>query len=76
VTKKATEKPTLSWSKKLLFTLVAIAIPVLLLLMLEGVLRIAGVGGQQPLVIQDSRFGEDRLVVNRKVAQRYFSLDE
>ncbi|MGH1366030.1 MAG: GDSL-type esterase/lipase family protein [Calditrichia bacterium] len=76
MTKKATKIPTLSWPKKMLFTLVAIAIPVLLLLVLEGILRLAGVGGQQPLVIQESRFGEGNLIVNRKVAQRYFSLDE
>jgi tetratricopeptide (TPR) repeat protein len=55
--------------KKLVFTLILLLIPVLLILTLEGGLRLAGVGESYQLLIADG----ENWRLNPRVAGRYFS---
>ncbi|MBL7113083.1 MAG: hypothetical protein ISS19_14190 [Bacteroidales bacterium] len=61
----------LSTFRKVLFTAIAISLPFLLLVLLEGVLRMSGYGDQYPLFIEDPH-SPDLLKINPDIAHRYF----
>jgi tetratricopeptide (TPR) repeat protein len=62
---------TLSASRRILFTVIAIALPFLFLGLLELVLRVAGYGNEYPLFTEDPQRA-DLLRVNPEIAGRYF----
>ncbi|MEL6820879.1 MAG: GDSL-type esterase/lipase family protein [Calditrichota bacterium] len=61
--------------KRILFTGIALLIPVLILTAAEGILRLTDIGAREPLINTIQQNGELKHQVNRKVAQRYFSID-
>lgn len=65
-----------NWIKRLGLNLLAAAIPIILVILLEGALRVTGYGNDYPLVTEAMRFGKPKKVVNLAVAKRYFSLPE
>lgn len=62
----------LSPSKKRIFTLVAVCLPMLILLMLELVLRLAGYGGESKLFVPTPDDNSRYLGINWEVSRRYF----
>jgi lysophospholipase L1-like esterase len=65
----------LSVSRRILFSVIAVAIPFLLLGLLEITLRIAGSGNEYPLFIDDPQRA-DLLRINPEIARRYFLIPE
>jgi len=61
----------LSASRRILFTLIAVALPFLFLGLLELVLRIARYGNEYPLFTDDPQ-RKDLMRVNPEIARRYF----
>ncbi len=61
----------LSAFRRILFTGIAISLPFLLLVLLEGVLRISGYGDRYTLFIEDP-VRSDLLRINPDIAHRYF----
>lgn len=61
--------------KKWIFRLLAVALPFVLLLGIEGVLRMASVGYNPDLFVADPD-NPDYLVMNREVSKKYFSLHQ
>jgi lysophospholipase L1-like esterase len=59
--------------KRLTFTLVMCAVPLVILGALEASLRIAGYGGDLDLVVRKRAGGKDWYTLNRSVARRYFA---
>ena len=59
-------------SKKRIFTAMMLSVPVVLLLALEGVLRLAGVFEREPLFRTIWHKGEQVRQINQHVARRYF----
>jgi tetratricopeptide (TPR) repeat protein len=59
--------------RRRLFAAITLALPVVILLLLEGGLRLFGYGGDQRLVIRTVRGGSEVFQINRTVAHRYFA---
>ncbi len=68
------ESSNLSPKKRVLFSLILIALPVIFLILLEGLLRLFGYGDDYPLVKEQTLYHKPKYVVNRQVARRYFNL--
>jgi len=66
----------LSRGRKRLFWVVLVAFPVLLLLLLEGGLRLFHYGVADDLVLPRQEYGERYYQINRQVARRYFGSGE
>ncbi|HOT96948.1 MAG TPA: GDSL-type esterase/lipase family protein [bacterium] len=67
-----TRRNPLSPSRKRLFWVLLVALPVLFLLLLEGGLRLLHYGGEDDLVLLRKEYGERYYQINRQVARRYF----
>ncbi len=67
-------KNNISVKRRLLFSSLMLLIPLIFFALLELLLRVIGYGSDFPLVNKDRFFGKEKYVVNRQVAQRYFSL--
>jgi len=72
---KERQKRSIPFGKRLLFTGIALLIPILVLALVEGILRFTEIGALEPLVKQVQVNGDTRYQVNRNVAQRYFAMD-
>jgi tetratricopeptide (TPR) repeat protein len=69
---KAKKMPVASKGRLLAFKLIALALPFLIILLLEGVLRLSGYGHDLSVFVADSEH-TDCLVVNKYVSERYFT---
>ncbi len=69
--RSAPPAPKLSPTKRAAFTVVALLVPVVFFLLLEGVLRVAGYGDSYPLFI-DAPGIDGQRVQNPEMARRYF----
>ncbi len=69
-------QPELSPVRKRLFTLIALLIPVLFILLFEIGLRLADYGGDTTLFVPTPTENSDYLGINRDVCRRYFYKDE
>ncbi len=65
--------PPPSRNRTRLFTAIMLAVPVLLVAGTELVLRIAGYGGNQDLVIRANVAGRDFFTINRSIGKKYFA---
>ncbi len=63
----------LSASRRRIFAIITLLIPVLFFVLLEVVLRFAGYGPDLSLFVHETIAGKDALVVNASVKARYFS---
>ena len=70
--RKTAKQTDLSPAKKRLFTLLTVALPIVLLLLFEGLLRLSGYGGDMRLFVPAPEEVSGYLMVNREVGRRYF----
>jgi len=68
-----TNDQPISRRKRIAFTLISCAVPLLLMTGLEAGLRIADYGGNLDLVIRKRAGGKEWYALNRRVANRYFA---
>ncbi|MBO3700698.1 hypothetical protein [Roseivirga sp. E12] len=65
----------MSKSKKRVFTIISLLVPILFFVLLELVLRLANYGEEYPLFIDDTVDG-NYLILNPEVSKRYFPVEE
>lgn len=70
--KKAVPPIVLGVRKKILFTLIALALSCLVVVSLEGVLRVAGYGGDTRLFVPAEAETDRFLACNRQIGRQYF----
>lgn len=64
---------TLSGRKQRFFTIILVLLPLVVFIILEFGLRLAGYGGNLDLVVRTSIGGREFYTINRRVASRYFA---
>lgn len=73
--KPTSREPSLSPAKKRMFTIIMLAIPVLLIVLVEGGLRLANYGGDRRLFVSTPDKTSPYLGINEHVGNRYFYRD-
>ncbi len=75
-TPQASEQAIRSKARRIVFTLIAVAIPVVLLAALEFGLRGAGVGRDREPLFIPSQDQPELMLANPRVVQRFFTVPE